>query len=63
MCHVTHGGKWTLSQNVKSQGHGCEGVLKILEQKDHLPSELISNKGICRTSLATPGLLIRVIQH
>ena len=35
----------------------CEGVLKILEQKD----ELLSNKGVCRTAPATLGLLIMQI--
>ena len=33
---------------------GSEDVLKIFEQKD----DSVSNKGVCRTAPATPGLLI-----
>ena len=36
---------------------GRKGVLKIFEQKDDRLTELMNYKGVCRTALATPGLL------
>ena len=34
---------------------GCEGVLKILAQKDHLLNLFISDEAVCRTAPATPA--------
>ena len=44
MSHVTHGGRLTFSKNVKSLTHtfGSRGVLKIVEQKDVLPTESVT---------------------
>ena len=42
---------------------GREGVLKILNKRiADLINELINHKGVCRTALATPGLLLTVYE-
>ena len=62
MGHLTHGGVNILSKFQISSSHGLAVMIlwrfggKVLSDL----SDLISNRGVCRTALATPGLLIRV---
>ena len=60
--HMTGGGGEPFVKSSAPQllRFGSEGVLKIF--KYHLINHLISNKGVCRTALATPGLLIISMQ-
>ena len=60
MWHVKCCGGWTISQNVSSLAHSvCDlWYFEDLEEKDESLSQWISDKGICRTASATPGLLI-----
>ena len=62
--HVTHGGGWTISKNFRSPALKVwnKQCLEDYEQKDDQLSQWINqwinHKGVCRTALATPGLLI-----
>ena len=62
MCHVTHRGWWTLCQNFRSLALmvWVWRCLQYSEQKDDQLNQLmqwISDKGVCRTAPAKPGLL------
>ena len=59
MQHVTHGGRWSFSQNFRSLAHTVWEwrCLEDISTKDQLLNHLMSDKGVCRTALATPGLL------
>ena len=59
--HVTNGEGLTFSQNCSSPAQTVWQwqCLEDSERKDHLPNELMSNGGDCRTAPATPGLLKR----
>ena len=63
MCHVAHMGWWTLCQKFS---YLPLTVWKLwcfedLREKDQSMTKLISDKGVCRTAPATPGLLITKI--
>ena len=53
--HVTHGGRWTSSQNCRSLAHTVWEwrLVEDLEKKDLLTN----HESVCRTALATLGLL------
>ena len=54
--HVTHGGRWTFSQNFSSLSLMVWDT-QCLEDSKGSPNESVNDKGVCRTAPATAGLL------
>ena len=59
MWHVTHGVWWTFSLNFSSLAITVwdKWCCEYIEEKDHLLNQWINGKAVCRTALATTGLM------
>ena len=63
--HVTHGGGWTFTPNFSSLALTVWDRQCLEESKQTITewmNELISNSGDCRTTTATPGLLMTEVE-
>ena len=64
MWRMTHGGGWTFSGNFSYLALTVWDLwyLEDWEEKGQGLNELINDEAVCRTALATPGLLNALVQ-